>query len=212
MPLPSQLVYNDLNGEEICHILEERFHQLLQQVPYLQRHITLPRLRMTLQVHLDCYSDQPTPQRQTITDAVEIRGDGRASMNDFKPVFADTHPLGLPEGIDLEDSISAAPGRGGKTPDQLRDEHGLNIPSPERAPIGLQDSVGETVEGRRIRGASGLVFDRTGEAPERAGSTVVVQDFGRAGLATGDFKRNQLDFGNKNQRDGQPVAPPKIPR
>lgn len=194
------MTYNDLDGEEIRHILEERFQKLLAEVPYLQRHITLPRVRMTLHVQLDSWADQPTPDRQTITDTVEIIDES----NEDKPLV-------LFDSVELSDTVSAAPGKGGKPPDQVRVEHGLSIPTPVRGPIAAEDVI-QSVENRRMTMQNGAVVDRTGSAPERSGATVVVQDFGVAGLAKGRLDRSEFAVGNANRRDGGPVAPPMFPK
>jgi hypothetical protein len=101
MPLPAGLVFTELSGSEIKEILEQRFHSLLDAVPFLQRHLTLPRLSMTLTVHLDQWADQQTPERLTISDSVT-----------------------------LENRISAAPTPDGHPPDKVREDHGLEIPTP----------------------------------------------------------------------------------
>jgi len=195
MPLPSRLVYNDLNGAEVKHVLIERFIALLDQVPYLQKHITLPRVKMELQVQLDTWADQPTPERQTIRDEVDIMGE-----NPPPPLLSDSNS------VLLQDFVNASP-RGGKTPDQIRDEHGLFIPVPTRGPLAVED---QTVEGVRMTMPSGAVVDRTGNAPERKNATVVIQDFGVAGLAKQKMDRPEVAYGNRRQ-DG-PIAPPIDPR
>lgn len=191
MAQPSLLVYNDLDGEEVRHVLEDRFRRMLADVSYLQRHLTLPRVKMQLTVQLDLWADQPTPERQTISDRVELRSEGPA---------ADSAPISLA----LLDSVNAAPG--GQPPDKVREDHGLPIPTPVRGAIAVEDK--RTVDGVRMEMATGAVVDRTGKAPERSRSTVVVQDFGRAGLATGQMNRPTVVRGT---RDGESVAPPRFP-
>ena len=193
MALPSQLVYNDLDGEEVKHILEERFHILLEQVSYLRRHITLPRVKMTLAVHLDVWADQANPERQNIQDALEIRSESGCSGFNFTP-------------LDLSATINAAPG--GQPPDKIREDYNLGIPTPVRGAVAVEDRV----EGRRMTMDSGAVVDRTGKAPERSGATVVVQDFGVAGLARGQINRPQANYGNTGNRDGGAVRPPVLPK
>ena len=196
MPLPSRLVYNDLNGAEVKHVLAERFIALLDKVPYLQKHITLPRVKMSLTIQLDTWADQPTPERQTIQDDVDIMDEHDTS----------TRALSESNSVLLEDFVNASP-RGGTSPDQIRDEHGLFIPTPTRGPLAVED---QTVEGVRMIMPSGAVVDRTGNAPERKNATVVIQDFGVAGLAKSQMNRPETSFGNRRQ-DG-PVAPPIDPR
>lgn len=190
MAVPSQLVYNDLDGEEVRHVLEDHFHRLLAGVSCLQRHLTLPRVKMSLQIHLDVWADQPTPERQTIVNEVEVmRPAGAAGAAEYAVL--------------LEDTVNAAPG--GQPPDKIREDHGLPVPTPVRGAIAVEDRV----DGRRMEMANGAVVDRTGKAKERSKSTVVIQDFGRAGLAEGAFNRPVVERGT---RDGGPVAPPVFPK
>ena len=193
MPLPSHLVYNDLSGDEIKHVLTERFGQLLSQVPYLQKHITLPRVKMTLTISLDAWADQPTPERQSITDAVEIESRSLAHQH-----------------YDLSTVVNSAPG--GDPPDKVREEHNLPIPTPKRGQIAHEDHLEPPVDGRRMSMANGSIVDRTGSDAVLPGATVVIQDNGVAGLAKQQFNRSlEQPWGNQAQRDRGPVAPPKLP-
>src|SRR5574340_1196764 len=106
MPLPTGATFNELDGEEAKHVLVERFRARLDEVPYLQRHITLPRLKMTVSVTLELYADQPTPERHHIDDQYNL--------------------------IVLNDEVNASPSPGGKPPDQVRDEHDLPVHTPVR--------------------------------------------------------------------------------
>jgi hypothetical protein len=195
VPLPSRVVYNDLSGDEVRHILEERFSRLLSDVPYLQKHLTLPRVKMTVTVHLDVYADQPNPERHTIQNSIDVVSDDASVF--AEPVFSG----------DATDSVSAAPGPGGKPPDQIRDEHGLGISVPTRGSLN-HTALEDRVEGRKMSLPNGATVDRTGSDPIRPGATVVVQDFGRAGLAEGQFNRSEV---SRRAKDG-PVAPPVFGR
>src|SRR5208282_6475830 len=119
MPRPSSVKYDELSGEEVKHILLERFKTILNGVPYLQRHLTLPRVRMSLNIMLEVYADQPTPEVLPIMDQFDI--------------LTDAPPVGTPVKIEIEDEVSSAP-KGGKPADQVREEHGLplNIPTSVR--------------------------------------------------------------------------------
>ena len=194
MALPSQLVYNDLDGEEIKHILSQRFEALLEQVSYLRRHITLPRVKMTLQVHLDSWADQPNPERQTIFDSVEIRSESDHMDDLAQPAFL----------TELADQLSAAPG--GQPPDKIREDHGLPVPTPMRGTVAVED-YHESPEGKRVPMPAGGLVDRTGRAPERTNATVIVQDLGVAGLSRGQMNRAPIQRGT---RDGQPVEPVRV--
>ena len=187
MALPKTLVYNDLTGEEVKHVLTERFISLLNDVPYLQRHITLPRVRMTLEVHLDCWAEQKHPERKTISDALEVRSERAV-------VEIDT----IAEAIDTSAVIDASPK--GEPPDKIRETYGLGVPTPIRGQIATEDFV----EGRRIRMDNGAIVDRTGQVEDaRPNATVVTQDFGPARERTGRDTAPKL----ANQHRGGDVAP-----
>lgn len=192
MPLPSQLVFNELSGDEAKHVLQERFRQLLDQLPYLQRHITLPRVRMKLAVTFDFFADDPTPERQQIQDELDIKT-ALPSPNEYMEVA-------------VEDEVSTSRS-GGKPPDQVRDEHGISIPTPVRGPIAVED----VLTGHVVEEVSGMRIDRTGGGRERG--TVVNLDFGVAGLANPKLRDPKRDGGvpvkNQDGRGG-PVTSPKF--
>jgi hypothetical protein len=187
MPRPNTLVYNDLTGDEIKHILQERFAALLNDVPYLQKHITIPRVKMILHVELQSWADQTQNESQFIQDTVEIR-DETAIL--AKP------PTSI---LVANDSVDAS--RKGDPPDKIREDHGLGIPTPKRGPVATED----TVEGRRVAMPDGATVDRTGKVKGHLPGTVVEQDFG-----PGRLGRNYQPFGNSTTRDGAPVERPVI--
>jgi hypothetical protein len=167
MPLPRTLVYNDLSGDEVKHILIERFSALLNDIPYLQKHITLPRVRMQLSVTLDCWADQPNPERRVIDDSVELRSENA--------------PVSEPNAHDHRSAVIDA-SRKGDPPDKIREDHGLGVPTPTRGPESWRSvAIEDHVEGRVMTLPNGAIVDRTGQSPDaRANSTVVKQDFGPA--------------------------------
>jgi len=194
------MVYNDLNGEEIKQILEVRFSQLLDEVTYLQRHITLPRVKMTLSVQLDIYAESPNPERQLITHSLEVIDEN------YTPTPADNKGY---KSVDLRSSIDSSPK--GQPPDQIREEHGVPIPYPSVTldsrgrKIAIEDRLG--LEGREVEMVPGVKVDRTQR--EHRG-TFVVQDLGPAGLddpARRDPRRDQGLPIKQADRNG-PVAPP----
>lgn len=172
MPLPTGATFNELDGEEAKHVLVERFKARLSEVPYLQRHITLPRVRMTLSVTLELYADQPTPERHEIEDQYNL--------------------------IVLNDTVDASPSRGGKPPDQIRDEHGISPPVPTRVHgLPFTEDVRPAppvahLEGAVVQDTYGLEVDRTGAGgmteagmAKMRNATVATLDQGPAGLARG---------------------------
>jgi hypothetical protein len=186
MPLPKYLVYNDLSGDEVKHILAQRFDQLVGDVPYLQKHITLPRVKMTLQITLECWADQKYPDTRIINDAVEVRSEG----SDAADAILQSVIIGPRE-------VTVDASRHGDPPDKIREEHGLGVPTPTKGKVAVED----VVEGRRVTMPNGTVVDRTGLDPQaRSGSTVVHQDFGPAREGRRDMQRIQPPRG--------PVMPP----
>ena len=191
MPLPTTMTFNELDGSEVAHVLENRFEQILKGVPYFQKHITLPRVRMTLQVKLEIWADQPNPETQTISDRFDVVHDD--------PVLADI--------IQAESVDSAAPGPGGHPPDQIRDMHRLPIAQPARGPREIGGHIATSdqysappLEGREVEDLPGLKISRTGTGmidgmPTSANATIAKIDQGPAGLRTGRMDRNAWQFG-----------------
>ena len=151
MPQPSVLTYNELDGEEIRRILENRFQQTMDAIPYLQRHITLPRMRMTLNVKIEIWADQPQPEAVNIGDKFTVV---------YEPVDRPT------EVFDAESVDSTAPIPGGHPPDELRDMHGLPImaPGPGDRSVGAHMQIVDNValDGRVVEAMPCLKISRTG--------------------------------------------------
>lgn len=200
-PLPTTLTFNELDGSEVAHVLENRFHQIVERVPYFQRHLTLPRVRMTLQVKLEIWAEQPSPEVHSINDRIDV-------------VLDDPRLAAI---IEAEAIDSAAPGPGGHPPDQIREMHGLPILQPTRGPreIGGHIATGDTwqaspgarfqepgLEGREVEDLPGLRISRTGTGtidgmPTSSNATVAKIDQGPAGLRSGRMDRDAWTFGRK---------------
>lgn len=195
MPLPSVLTFNELNGEEVRAVLGSRFEQIMKQVPYFQRHITLPRVRMTLAVKLEVWADQPQPEQVKLGDTLTV-------------VY---EPDQEPDTFEFEATDTAAPIPGGHPPDQIREMHSLPISQPGPGPreigghIATADSYPETpnlLDGREVQGLPGLKVSRTGSGvidgmPTSSNATVAKIDQGPAGLRVGQMNRDQWHFGSK---------------
>lgn len=193
MPLPSILTYNELDGSEVAHVVGNRFAQFMQTVPYFQRHLTLPRVCVTVNIRLEIWADQPSPEAIPLSDNFEVICNN--------PVLVET--------IEAEAIDSSAPGPGGMPADQLRELHGLPIPQPGRGPrdVGAQivtsdEYVASSLEGREVEGLPGLKISRTGSGvidgmPTSTNATVAKIDQGRAGLREGRMDRDAWHFGRK---------------
>lgn len=189
------LTFNELTGEEARQVLENRFQQIMSQVPYFQRHITLPRVRITLNVKLEIWADQPQPETVNLSHALTVVYEGQPEPSQV---------------IEAETVDSSAPVRGGHPPDQIRDMHGLAIPQPGPGPrnvgghIAISDSYNQLdgLEGREVQGLPGLRISRTGSGvidgmvgPQ--GATIAKIDQGPAGLRQGQMNRDAWHFGGK---------------
>lgn len=184
------LTFNELNGEEVKKVLENRCYDILEEVPYFQKHITLPRVKMTLQVKLEIWADQPHPDQINIGDALTVILD--------QPELIDT--------ITAESIDNAAPIPGGVPPDRIRELHGLPVATPQRGPadagghIAMSDAY-EGLEGREVEGRPGLKISRTGSGmidgmPTSAHATVAKIDQGPAGLRAGRMDREAWSMGS----------------
>jgi hypothetical protein len=172
MSLPTGVTFNELDGEEAKAVLIKRFTDRLAEVPYLQRHITLPRVKMSMLVRLELYADQPTPEVHEISDEYNL--------------------------IVLSDVVNVSPSPGGHPPDQVRDEHNLPIHSPVRLPKLPFHADADVLAGRVVENEAGLKIDRTGNAEIR-GSTFVTMDQGPAGLSRGGSRERMGVFKNENR-------------
>jgi hypothetical protein len=196
MPLPSTLTYNELSGDEVAHVLEQRFRQVLDNVPYLQRHLTLPRVRMSLSVKLEIWADQPSPEVEMITDRLDVVTE-RAVPDNPSEIY------------EAESTASAAPGPGGAPPDKIRDEHGLPIAAAGRGPRSTGEHIVTSdqypahdagLDGREVEDLPGLKISRTGSGQidgmaTSGHATVAKIDQGPAGLRQGRMNRDAWQFG-----------------
>ena len=188
---PSMLTFNELNGKEVKQILKNRCDDILEEVPYFQEHITLPRVRITFNVKCEIWADQPHPEQINIGESLTVILD--------EPVLRET--------ITAESVDNAAPIPGGVPPDRIREMHGLPISTPQLGPqevgghITMSDAY-EGLEGREVEGRPGLKISRTGSGmidgmPTSAHATVAKIDSGPAGLRSGRMDREAWHYGGK---------------
>lgn len=188
MPLPSLVTYNELDGLEVASVLRNRFNDFLVGVPYFQKHLTLPRCRITFHVKLEVWADAPQPDVIPLGDRLEVIIE-RAVQ---------------PEIIEAETVDSTAPIAGGHPPDQIRDMHSLPITQPMR---GRKEIGGHVViadqpmlDGREVEGPNGIKISRTGSGmidglPTSQNATVIKMDSGPAGLRAGEMNRERVHYG-----------------
>lgn len=127
MPLAAESLYDELSGAEVKAILLKRVSDLLDAIPDFQKHLTLPRVRMVLNIHLDIYGRR--------NPAIDI-------FNDF--TIKTREPEGRMEiarQLEASDTVSADTGAAivntpfdgtGEPPDFIREEHGLPLMEPVR--------------------------------------------------------------------------------
>jgi hypothetical protein len=187
------ITFNELDGTEVAAVLRNRFDDFLKTVPYFQKHITLPRCRVTLHVKLETYADQPQPDIIPLGDRFEV-------------IIERPHdPVDV---IEAETSDSSAPIPGGHPPDEIRELHGLPITQPMR---GRKEINGQFVvadqpmlDGREVEGMPGVKISRTGSGmidgmPTSENATVIKMDPGPAGLRNGIMNRSPMRYGGSNK-------------
>lgn len=182
MALASMLTYNDLNGEEVRHVIENRVQQFFNEVTYFQRHMTMPRVRITTQVRMEVWADQPSPDVIPLNDRFDV------------VVERSQEPM---ETISAEAVDSTSP-NDGNPPDEVREMHGLPISTPTRgarsigAHIGVADSFSEPTPPM----LPGLTVTRTGDRADSIAryATVAIIDAGPAGLAHGEMRRESFSL------------------
>lgn len=197
MPLPAMLTFNELNGEEVREILENRCRQVFERVPQFQRHITLPRVKITLNVKLELWADQPHPETMSIGDSLTV-------VVEVEPDI-----------IEAQSVDAAAPIAGGHPPDQIREIHGLGVSRPDRgareigAQIMIADQTSPTPSpGQEIKYA-GLTVRRNDMQRDPHNFADPISNYinyaeidqGPAGLKRGEMNRMSFD----EMRHGRPV-------
>jgi hypothetical protein len=128
MRLPSNLTYNDLNGLETREILSNWFMQFLASQPALQAHLTLPNARINLEVaiNVELFVGGTVPI-ESPPEQLLMRGNVgivNSSLHDAPPDPQFKFPASM------QTTINVAPVAGGNPPDQVREQHGLPIPTP----------------------------------------------------------------------------------
>lgn len=216
MPLSREAIYNDLNGEEAKQILAQRFASLLDRVPWLQRHLTLPRVRMTLSVKFELFADQPTPEVQQIDDECVLRSESvsypppspdpgryiigidprQESLNFPLP----DPPPDLPSEVtDLMDEVDASPS--GSPPGAVRMAHSLPVPTPHRGVQTVDIPVVEDLS--RATAVPGVHIGHT------ESKTVARQDYGGPRLTGTGPAPDPVEppIRNRDNRDGPTAGP-----
>lgn len=190
MPLPSMVTYNELDGTEVAGVLRSRFNDFLSSVPYFQKHLTLPRCRISFQIKLEVWADQPQPDLIPLSDTFGVLIERQA----------------VPEVIEAETVDSSAPVPGGHPPDEIRDLHNLPITQPMRGrkEVGGQLIIADQpmLDGREVELMHGVKISRTGDGmiggmPSSENATLIKIDKGPDGmrLHPGQVTRDRMHFG-----------------
>lgn len=158
MPLPSELVYNSLDGEEMKQILCARFLDVLNQIPDLRKFITFPRVKMEMNLRFEVSGR--TPPNFRIADEVVVT----VNPNALPPLDPTQEEMELE--AEYQVAINADDMADGLPPDQIREEHSLPVPTPQRGRGGAIEDV--PVAGTNGRYASFVTLDY-GPARQRTG-------------------------------------------
>lgn len=133
MPLPSELVYNSLNGEEIKQILCTRFLDVLNQIADFRAFHTFPRVRMEMTIRLEVAGR--TPPNFRVNDDVVVR------MN--PATLPPLSKLQEEKELVLEEvvTVNADDMEDGDPPDQIREDHTLPVMTPRRGSGGFMEDT-----------------------------------------------------------------------
>jgi hypothetical protein len=188
--MPRILTFNELNGEEVAQVIKDQIALMVANIPYLQRHLTLPRVRIATQIKLEIWADLASPQELIINDKYEVVENSPAAFQSLRA-----------EMVEAEMSESSAPIPGGYPPDRIRAIHGMPLSRPgpgEREGGGhLYTADRPELEQETESRHPGLKITRS----VASGTTVINPgDPGPAGLAQGVNRRTDI-----NLRQGTPA-------
>lgn len=190
MPLSAEQVYNELNGEEVKEILFTRLADLLNRVPEFRRHLTLPRVRMTLSIHLDIVGRNPPTLEYTDDLVVRMRDAEYTPGEENSPDYAEPETIAhdLTANVIADTTIE-----NGQPPDLIREEHGLPILEPQRGAFGIED-VPIVRPGVRyaafIKQDYGPARGRTGaEGPMVGGEVIAVKGQGKPDVSANPMEK-----------------------
>ena len=132
MPLSREQTYDELNGEEAMQVLVQRVKDMLSEVPDFQKHLTLPRVKMEIDITLFIYGRrQPKLEfhnELTLSTAVpEAELETAKELVAHDAVNADT-------GVPVKDTPFDGTG---DPPDQVREENGLTVLEPVKSRHGI---------------------------------------------------------------------------
>lgn len=165
--LTSEQIYRTLLGSEAKEILLTRLNVILDQIPLLQPHIELSRVRLTLSVEaeiVDVNTGDPNGSYFNMEDELTLRATNPSGPSNPATTHYDQAVV---------DSTTQAP-------DQIREEHGLPVTEIRRTPIGIQEE--------QVTRTEGVVFARTATI-DRGRVTVKTPD-GQVGQTSVDKLKN----------------------
>jgi len=132
-PLSAEQTYDELNGEEAKAVLLERVKAMLDTVPDFQKHLTLPRVVMDLEIRLQIYGRR--------NPHILLKNHMGIKVGD-----APEEELEVAKDLEAQDHVSAdtgtpVPDTGfdgtGDPPDKVREDHGLPTMMPVRDRTGI---------------------------------------------------------------------------
>jgi hypothetical protein len=132
MALSSEQIYDELNGAEVKEILLTRMLELLSTVPDFQKHLTLPRVRMRLQIHLDIFGRR-NPALDLSSELTLRTRQPDEEMTLAKEMVAEDE-FSADTGVPVPDTPFDG---GGQPPDQIREEHNLPMLEPVKDRAGI---------------------------------------------------------------------------
>lgn len=185
MPLPSELVYNSLNGEEVKQILCARFLDILNQIQDFRQLITFPRVRMEMSIRLEVAGR--TPPNFRVADDVVVR------VNPNYLPLLDVTQDEVERELEETVTISADDMTDGLPPDQLREEHSLPIPTPQRGRGGAVEDVPTLSKRVGKYSYAAFVENDFGPARMRTGQEGIMSP--NAQRAQPDVKLGETEFG-----------------
>jgi hypothetical protein len=185
--LPRTQKFDQLNGQEVKEILIDRLERVLEQSPHLQRHLTLPnvRIEMLLQVSLTMHADQQGATPVVLEDEFVVDASPGPADSGHKPPDRVRHEAGLPIPVAVRTDAGIIVDDPGRARDrQAEQQEAARLDEPEADdPDELLDELAADEAGFNVvRDTSGKggIDPASGVGIQRH-STTIIQDRGGPG-------------------------------